>query len=395
MEVPDPVEPGQILLNQDQSQPWSEQAVDSLEGLENFVVDSYGSRDPDLTQLFRPERELRFKGSLKLAVAELAAEKITVRELPAHVQEVNRTIQEAVLNALNPSHDYYVCFDQLDLGFTLEDPKYQQRVIGLLLAARELSRAARETGSRMSVIVLLRDDIYEGLQFEDKNKITENNVSFVQWDRPGDELTLRSLMERRFGQVLDGDGETQAWETVFNEEREMPSRQTKYKHIVDRTFLRPRDMIKFCNEVLAAYKTNRSGDSDGTFDNDSVIAARDPYSDYLLRELDDEIAKHIPNYQEHLEVLKSIGDVHFAPTQFADAWGQRPSLAAEDWRVGLSGLFEFSVIGYLKSGGGGGGSQYIWRYLDTRARFDPTADTYRVHLGFKEALDLVQRRSRG
>ncbi len=37
----------------------------------------------------------------------------------------------------------------------------------------------------MSVIVFLRDDIYQMLQFEDKNKITENNVSIVEWDRPG------------------------------------------------------------------------------------------------------------------------------------------------------------------------------------------------------------------
>ena len=47
------------------------------------------------------------------------------------------------------------------------------------------------------------------------------------------------------------------------------------------------------------------------------------------------------------------------------------------------------MIGYLKTGGGGGGSQYIWRYLDPGAKFDPAAETFRVHAGFKEALDLV------
>jgi hypothetical protein len=55
----------------------------------------------------------------------------------------------------------------------------------------------------------------------------------------------------------------------------------------------------------------------------------------------------------------------------------------------LAALFEFSVTGYLKSGGGGGGSGYVWRYQDARSRFDPTAGVYRVHPGFKEALDLI------
>jgi hypothetical protein len=381
-----------VLLNQDQSQPWDEGSADALEGLENFVVDSYGSRDPDLTQLFSPERELKLKGSLRLGIANVDAEKITIRELPAHVQEVNSSVQRAAMQALNPERDYYICFDQLDLGFTIDDERYAQRLVGLLLAARDLSRAAREAGKRMSVIVFLRDDIYEMLQFEDKNKITENNVSRVEWNRPGGSLTLKDLMERRFGEVYAGGG-TAGWSEVFDEEKQMPSRQTKYAHICDRTFLRPRDMIKFCNEVLAAY-VDRHEDSTGKFDNESVIAAREGYSEYLLRELDDEIAKHVPSYQEYLEVLKTIGNIHFTAAQFEAAWAGRPRLMKEDRREGLESLFEFSVIGYLKSGGGGGGSKYVWRYMDPRARFDAAAETYRVHAGFKEALDLVQRRAR-
>ena len=59
---------------------------------------------------------------------------------------------------------------------------------------------------------------------------------------------------------------------------------------------------------------------------------------------------------------------------------------------GLRELFEFSVVGYRRSGGGGGGSKYIFRYLDPTALFDETADGFQVHAGFKEALDLTTRR---
>jgi hypothetical protein len=287
-----------ILLNVDQSQPWNDDALDALDDIESFVVDSYGSRDPDLTHLFQPQKKLRFKGGLKIAVASIEGETVLVKELPLHVQEVNRSMQQAVMTALNPEHDYYVCFDQLDLGFTTTDPLYAQRLIGLILAASDMRKAAVESGKRLSVVVFLRDDIYELLQFEDKNKITENNMARVEWDKPGDELTLKSLMERRFGEVA-GLSSSVAWSEVFDESKEMPGRQTKYAHICDRTFLRPRDMIKFCNETLTAYKAGSA--SDEKFENEAVHEARSAYSAYLLRELDDEIAKHVPLYKEYLD----------------------------------------------------------------------------------------------
>lgn len=136
-----------ILLNQDQSQPWSEQALSSLTAVEDFVVDTYGSRDPDLRQLFSPDKELRFKASLKAPFLTVSAERLRIRELPKHVQEVNRVIQDHVLAALNPANSYYVCFDQLDLEFTTTHPAYTQRLIGLILAARQIFLAAREVGS--------------------------------------------------------------------------------------------------------------------------------------------------------------------------------------------------------------------------------------------------------
>lgn len=377
---------GKLLLNTDQSQPWSDEALEPLQSLEDFIVDSYGSRDPDLTQLFSPQRELRFKGSLKAALVELSAERVAVRELPQHVQEVNRQIAELAMMTLNPEHDYYVLFDQLDLGFDPGDPKYSQRLIGLVLASRELNQLAQEAGKRFSAVVFLRDDIYQSLQFEDKNKLTENHVSRVEWDQP-ESLTLRQLMERRFGEVLSGSGSV-PWTDVFDETREMPGRQTKYAHIRDRTFLRPRDMIRFCNDILASRKTRTEGGE--KFENADIIAARDRYSEYLLNELDDEIHKHVPLYKEYLEILKAIGSLQFTADQFREEWNKRRALDERDPGEGLRDLFEFSVVGYQKIGGGSGGSKYVWRYADPRARFSEDADTFRVHAGFKEALDLTR-----
>jgi hypothetical protein len=193
-----------------------------------------------------------------------------------------------------------------------------------------------------------------------------------------------SLMERRFSELL-GSGKAVHWNQVFDETSEMPSRQSKYKHICDRTLLRPRDMIKFCNEILDQYKVSPDGALIG---NRSIHAARDSYSGYLLKELDDEIAKHVPNYKLLLEVLKTLGSERFEFEEFADAFDRREELAGVAPVAALERLFEFSVVSYLKPGGRGGGSEWVWRYKDRRARFDGNAGSYRVHPGFKEVLDL-------
>lgn len=242
----------------------------------------------------------------------------------------------------------------------------------------------------MNVVVFLRDDIYQDLQFEDKNKITENYTSQTQWSEEDSGLTLRKLMEKRFSTVLSEDGNEVWWSDVFDESKEMPSRQSKYKHICDRTFLHPRDMIKFCNEVLKAHKV-QDVKSFTLFDNTSIHSARKVYSEYLLNELDDEIAKHVPRYRDYLEVLKSIGLERFSFSDFVEKWKAR-NIEPGTPLGALERLFDFSVVGYLKPGGRRGGSEYIWRYRNPRARFDSTVESFRVHPGFKEALGFQERR---
>ncbi|WP_146207270.1 P-loop ATPase, Sll1717 family [Nocardioides silvaticus] len=378
-----------ILLNYDQSQPWSVSVMDSIGALENFVVDSYGSRDPDYSQLFSPGKELRFKGGLNLKFAQIQAERVSIEDLPVHIQAINRAVQDHVLAALNPNNNYYICFDQLDLGFSTVDEKYGQRLTGLLIAARDLFVAAKEAGKRFNPVIFLRDDIYQDLQFEDKNKITENYSTRLHWEVEGPGLTLKQLMERRFTEVL-GNGTAVTWEQVFDEspETRMPGRQSKYQHICDRTLLRPRDMIKFCNEILKEHR--RDEDGSPLFGNPAIHAARDPYSDYLLNEIDDEIAKHVPMYKDYLEVLKIVGSEKFEFTAFADVFDQREELAGHSPMDALAELFAFSVISYLRPGGRGGGSEYVWRYKDPRARFDSNIDSFRVHPGFKEVLGLTR-----
>jgi hypothetical protein len=394
-----------IALNQDQSLPIDNDSMKDMLRLESFVVDTYGSRDPDLTQIFSPTRKLKLKPYFeldwKLLKTGISPEAVPVDDLPTIVQEVNGALLSTVLSCLNPKHKYFIAFDQLDLGFDREGQEYSNRLIGLLLASRDINLAAKSKGIQLFVVIFLRDDIYECLHFEDKNKMTENFVSLIEWDTSRTQKTLKALMERRFTIVL-GEGQdtdiTIPWASIFNEEREMPGHQTKYDHMRDRTYLRPRDMIKFCNCALARYKERRcekvdlndeSKDSRDKIDNVDIHNARLEYSEYFLKEIDDEVHKHLPDYEKHLDVLRALGKWQFDKNEFEEMYRLHYPEATLSSVQALEALYDHSFIGFYRAGGRGfGGSEYMFSYRELRKRFDITATRFRIHPGLIEVMGV-------
>lgn len=382
-----------ILLNEDQSQPWSDESLRDSALLEKFVVDTYGSKNPDVAAVFLPNTKIRLSGEfgidVKLLSTKVKSEGVPISELPVIVQEVNKTLLDAAIRCANPDIDYYICFDELDLGFSLQTNDYKNRLTGLLLAAKRINNKAIKAGKKVSVVIFLRDDIYQMLHFEDKNKLTQNAVSVIQWDNDKNGPSLKSLMEKRFHSVLSIEEEG-SWSVVFDESQSMTSRQTKYNHIADRTFLRPRDIIRFSNAILDAHRANSPG-TNAKFSNKDIADARGEYSEYLLDELDDEIAKHYPDYKLYLEVLKSIGSLQFTYEDLEAVVKERASMLPKGLQAReiAARLFEYSVIGYYRPGGAGfGGADYVWKYKERRAMMNENATSFRIHPGFMEVLGL-------
>jgi len=387
-----------IILNHDNSLPYNEETMDDMIKIERFVVDSYGTRDPDVTQIFSPTKRLKFKPYFeidwKLLKAGISPENVPMEELPVIVQEVNNNLLIYSLSVLNPNNRYYICFDQLDLGFDPSNPEYSNRLIGLLLACRDINIKAKEYKKNFSIVVFLRDDIYEKLHFEDKNKITENFLSLIEWDTERTQKSLKNLMERRYKTILSDDKDIVNWEEIFDEIHKMPGHQTKYQFILDRTFLRPRDMIKFCNSILEQYKIRvmKGTDQDvNKFVNEDVHIARTNYGTYFLREIDDEIHKHIPNYGKFLEIFRGINIVRFTKEEFLDEYAKRAAAFPDvkDPFDILKQLYDFSILGFYKPGGRGyGGSEYVFKYKNPSQDFDLTSRLFQVHLGLLDVLGL-------
>jgi hypothetical protein len=332
---------------------------------------------------------------LKFLSAETGNDELAMTNLPKVFQDVNRSLQQLVLTSLNPENRYYVCFDQLDIGFQPHSSEYRLRLIGLLLAARDFINAARENGSKLKVLVFLRSDIYhKSLMFEDKNKITETYKVEIEWDQSSQGPTLKSLMERRFARVLEVPL-CDNWQVVFDESMEMRGHQSKYQHILDRTFRRPRDIIKFSNSILTKYRERHLSGSEAKaqFTNEDVSLARTEYSDYLRNELIDEIHKYNPDYGIYFEMLRQIGYQLFTLDDFREAyeaWSGRLTANVQPEEI-VERLFDFSVVGFYRAGGSGyGGSEYVYKYVDQRVEFNRSAEKFRVHWGLVECLGLRQ-----
>ena len=289
------------------------------------------------------------------------------------------------MSSLNKDNEYYICFDQLDLGFDLAAGDYRNRLVGLLLAARDLNLAAREANRKLFVAIFLRDDIYEQLHFEDKNKLTENSLSLIEWDTSRTDKTLQHLMEKRFKALL---GAEVTWSALFDETKQMAGHQTKYQHILDRTYLRPRDIIRFSNSVLRQYKLRRKQEAGGCekFENADINNARADYSGYLLNELDDEIHKHLPRSKDLLDVLRSLGVWQFDLEDFErhyKAVFSKIDAVPETPRQALQGLYEFSIVVFQKKP-----IAFVFKYIDGRVPFDMAATRFRIHPGLIEILGL-------
>jgi hypothetical protein len=363
----------------------AQRASSEYRTIETFIVDSYGA-DLRPDRVFTPGRQLKLSGRLSTGIFQAEGQMIDVEHLPRYYAEINRNLFDVLISVIPKKFRFVLCFDELDIGFDPKDELYLLRLIGLIRATKYAHDRFSAEGSKSGVILLLRDDIWHALKFEDKNKLTQSIVKEIKWTAEGGSASLKKLMEKRFSSISESDNNV-GWDDIF-ESQTMANFKTKLAYMAERGLLRPRDLIAFCNHVLAAYK--ETGATSPKFTNKHIQLGEAGYSRHFLGELDDELHKHSKSYERYFEVLKELLNVSFTKEEFEKEWENKRHLFETDDTAdrALQALFDFSIIGFLSTGGEKKGSGYIWKYLSSSARFDPKARKYQVHLGLKEEFGL-------
>jgi len=129
----------------------------------------------------------------------------------------------------------------------------------LLLSAYNINSYFQRNKDNVRIYIFLRSDIYELLDFQDKNKITDNHVEYLNWD-PVDEtanLSLKRLAAKRIQEnIKTGEiGFQVNWSKIFDPAN-IGRNKLKWNFIMDQTFLRPRDLIKFLNTFYSKKHKN-------------------------------------------------------------------------------------------------------------------------------------------
>jgi hypothetical protein len=354
----------------------------------DFLNDNYGGINPELSQILTPKRLSVGKKTLAPRVFGFQLGSVDFENeeggISAEVDALSEALLKNAVTLAGQAGVQKVCihFDELDQGLQQLDDQRKAMIIGLILAIRSIRSS--KNGAVIMPAFYIRTDLWDELAFSDKNKISQSSAVYLEWTPD----TLLELINERIRVKL---GPEYSWRNL-EDELMIRGSQSKWSHIVARSFLRPRDVIQFLNFALEkALKEMPDAD---LFDNTDIQAAREPYSRYLKLELDDEIGPHWPKWIEALQACSELVTITFSRDAFREAYKKRKSARNPlDADEALEVLYGYSVIGYRR-GIGTGGSGWVFQYTDPDAGWDSGASKLKVHLGLKEFAKLREERDR-
>lgn len=344
--------------------------------LRRFVTRNWGSVSSDARQTFARSSyklvlEPKFMG---VSLGSFQRDRVTREQLAARLPEVNQWLRRQLQMLLHPDALYFVLFDDLDGGYRADEPAAHARLIGLLIAAREIRIWADSGELPMTPVIFLRSDIYAVLHFSNKNKIASDLLERIVWsDKESDHASLKNLLVERI-QATIGTGVAEPWEALF--ENETLGGASLYESMASLTHLRPRDMIFLANKCLAKAK-DAEAPRIGAY---HISAAVPAYSDYLLGEIADEANQAEAEWERCLMTLRRVGQAEFDRDTFISTAGQDEKAADQSLRA----LYAHGVIGYRQR------DAVIYAYRD-EVPLDLDAGSFIVHPGLCAALSVATR----
>lgn len=263
--------------------------------------------------------------------------------------------------------------DQVDLVWS-NDRNSDLMVIGLLLAAKRLQHVFKH---HVRPVVFLRTDIYDLLQFPDRDKF-RGDEWHINWKPEG---LLDLLHQRARASLGDPIDEESFWAQMFP--KAINSEPIK-EYLVSRTLMRPRDIIQFANACRDIASTRGQVKRIGTED---VLSALALYSNWKLSDLINEWRINYPFLSDSFAVFsntsflisrgkfeKRFAAVHGALV--ARYPGYENALTVQGV---LEILYGISFLGVIRDG------RACFAYEDPNT-IGPGESSFVIHPCFREAL---------
>jgi hypothetical protein len=278
-----------------------------------------------------------------------------------------------------------VLIDELDKGWdNSEDSRYF--VAGLFQAAQKMNSIS----NNLRVYVSIRQELFDNIPqiYDDAQKIRED-IEVIRWSE--DELlefiNLRIL--NSFPQTKDMSS-SDRWNLIFSEV--LNYRNTKsYNYIIDRTQLRPRELLQFCKLCVENHNTQE------TINYSSITSAEMDYSEQKIKDLASEYRFQYPHLLDIFEIFrgrKYTLDKDDLEYLLLTIVSQDVDVGNATWVVGIDYLELKKIlwqIGFLKAWMQGGlksvrrsGSAYLGYYEISKINLE-NIKKFQVH----SALGLI------
>jgi cold shock CspA family protein len=303
------------------------------------------------------------------------------------IQEKVENLEAFVIKNIT-NQSIFILFDELDEDYkeifgSYDKSNYIDLLTSLFKAVQDVRATVTVSGAKLFPVVFLRDDIYDLIKDADKNKWRDLQVH-LEWNDEG----IRKLLTHRLARVFDVDVTDfdAAWYSIFSllpmtysgGKKEIYS----YRYISMSTQGRPRDYINYLRECADA--EIRKGGIEISVE--SIKEADKAYSNYLKRELIDEIHGIIPDIEKVLSIFSETRKWISSVSEFRSAYLERVevgSVSIKDADFILRTLFYFSVIGNVVRTG-----IHIFKHQHPDAELN-FKEKILVHRGLMKSLQIL------
>lgn len=360
-----------------------------LKGAKELLRKLFGNPDPGLLDIVK-SKIFRLK-SLNLPGAEIDEASLTLGGFEfddvAQHEELQRQLRANAFQLLDYFDGLYkrhasqtnqlVIIDQLDENWLHgEIEEYSKILVNLILCAQNINHSAAYDG-KLKVIVFLRADIYETLRFNDKNKVYQDGAVEIKWDYDSLDAMITERIEK-YAPATAGLNLSERSASIF-ENKTVRHGVTPLKHMLRRSFYRPRDLIVYLNKVREIHKPVASG----LYASKDLYAAEKNVSSSMYEELIDEWAAQNPNFESYLMAIQNIGYEIFTRAQFIEKYRLiRPTASDGEINEVLRFLFANSIVGQKIS--------VNWEYVCTSPHIQIDFQVpFHVNNGLKDRLGTL------
>ncbi len=336
---------------------------------------------------------------------------------------LERQFKDAI-GSLKLKKDHILFIDGIDIRPSEVDfGTYIECIKGLANAAWNLNTDffsnVRDSIGRIKIVLLLRPDIFNAINFHNSNAKMRDNAVNLTWD-----TTYNDYRTSRLFRLIDGILSKQqasgvapnlgeAWDNYFNYSiinRRIAEREDNpFIGFLRNSFYRPRDIISYISILQEYVKEHRPGSLH--FVDSDFVNCQSSYSEYLLGEVKD----HLAFYHSDADFDELTGFFTFLNGRSSFDWpiftqaynsfktsNARKSLTIKELQSGPEELMQFlysmNVIGYGEHSSDKLANFVHWSFRDrTAVKLNPKIPfgllhtgsmPYSVHPGLVRALKV-------